>query len=408
MYSYSKDGITVASVIDTRKPNAKGQYPAKIRVNQNRVRNYYSIGISMTKSDWEKLPNAKSTQANNIKEAIENSFSLVRDNVEALAQRGDFSFDALNCRLGRATGDNLNNAIRAKLALLLKEERIGSMELLKNTLLLVEQFAGKDIPVNAITVQWLKNCEKFWAETKNTTTIGMHMRNIRALMNDAKRAGVIRETHYPFGKGKYEIKTGEGTKKALTLHQIKQIFDYTDSLEATDRYKNLWMFIYLCNGVNVADLIKLQYSNIVDGFIYFVRQKTENTNRNRKQIKVAITPILQNIIDIWGNPDTTPDSYIFPYLKGHETAQQRKDMAKDVTKRINKRMNRIGKELEMGTITTYVARHSFATISKRKGVNIAYISESLGHSDLKTTEAYLASFDNEQYQQNASLLTDFA
>lgn len=70
-------------------------------------------------------------------------------------------------------------------------------------------------------------------------------------------------------------------------------------------------------------------------------------------------------------------------------------------------MQRIGKALGIDNITTYTARHSYATISKRKGVSIAYISESMGHCDLKTTEAYLASFEDAEYQKNAHLLTQF-
>ena len=70
-------------------------------------------------------------------------------------------------------------------------------------------------------------------------------------------------------------------------------------------------------------------------------------------------------------------------------------------------MKLIGKHLEIGEITSYTARHSFATVLKRSGANIAFISESLGHNDLKTTESYLASFEKEERQKNASFLTDF-
>lgn len=76
---------------------------------------------------------------------------------------------------------------------------------------------------------------------------------------------------------------------------------------------------------------------------------------------------------------------------------------KGLIKCINKKMNYI----RFGKVTTYTARHSFATVLKCSGANIAYISESLGHSDLKTTEAYLASFEKEERQKNASLLTNF-
>ena len=71
-------------------------------------------------------------------------------------------------------------------------------------------------------------------------------------------------------------------------------------------------------------------------------------------------------------------------------------------------MKIVGQELGFTeTITTYTARHSYATTLKRSGANIAYISESLGHNDLSTTEHYLASFEKEEREKNAQLLTRF-
>ena len=64
----------------------------------------------------------------------------------------------------------------------------------------------------------------------------------------------------------------------------------------------------------------------------------------------------------------------------------------------------VAEALGINHISTYTARHSFATVLKRAGANIAYISESLGHKDLKTTENYLASFEKEERQKNAELL----
>lgn len=103
------------------------------------------------------------------------------------------------------------------------EDRIGTMQFFKCTLVMVEEVGGKDIPFSAITVEWLQKCEKLWPKTRSVSTIGMHMRNIRTLMNEAKRAGVIKESQYPFGKGLFEIKTGIGRKKGLTKKQLKAI-----------------------------------------------------------------------------------------------------------------------------------------------------------------------------------------
>lgn len=406
MYNYSKDGITVYTWLDTRTINADGRYPVKVRVNYQRKPKNYPTGKYLTKEEWELLSTGKSRSHKEIRESIENSFSLVRDNVEFLAERGDFSFDLLNTRLGKGTGDTLNTAIRAKIAELESEERIGTMQFYQCTLVMLEEFAGKSVTFNSVNVQWLQKCERKWLETRSVTTVGMHFRNIRAMMNEAKKAGIIKESQYPFGKGRFEIKTGEGRKKALNKAQIKSIYHYSDGNETTERYKDLWMCCYLCNGINVTDLIKLKYSNIIDGEICFVRQKTERTAKSRKEIRVVISPEIQAIIDRWGNKPC-PDSYIFPYMKGDETAKERKALTRDVVKRINKRMKKIGEALGIGDITTYTARHCFATTLKRSGASISYISESLGHSDLKTTESYLASFEKEDRRKNSLSLTNF-
>ena len=69
-------------------------------------------------------------------------------------------------------------------------------------------------------------------------------------------------------------------------------------------------------------------------------------------------------------------------------------------------MKAIGEELGYGNISTYTARHSFASILKAHHVNIAFISESLGHSDLRTTESYLKSFDQVERTRIASILVN--
>lgn len=405
MYNYSKDGITVSSILDDRKENKNGSYPVKIRVTFKRVRKYYSTGKMLSVDDWRRLANTRSHELGEIRKDIENSFSLVKANVIALAEKGEFTFDALNVRLSRNTGDTINTAFRVKIDNLLKEERIGTMLYYDNILKNVEKFGGEQIPFDYITVDWLRRLEKFLLKDKNHTTVGMHMRAIRAMMNLARKSGAIKESQYPFGKDRYEIKTGEGRKKALTLEQIAQILKYEDGKD-TERYRDIWFFMYLCNGINTADLVRLKYKNIVDGEICYVRQKTANTTNTIKEIKAIITPEMQKIIDRWGNPPN-PDSLIFPLLKPTDDPLMHKKRTKDLTKRINEHMKVIGEKLGIDGISTYTARHSYATVLKRSGANIAYISESLGHNSLKTTESYLASFEKEERQKNAALLTNF-
>ncbi|KAA6331149.1 Tyrosine recombinase XerC [termite gut metagenome] len=221
-------------------------------------------------------------------------------------------------------------------------------------------------------------------------------------------AGIIKEAQYPFGKGKYEVPKGKGRKMALTLQQIKQIITYTDGAEATEHYRDLWFFSYLCNGININDMLKLKYANIDNDEIHFYRSKTLHTSKEKKEIEALLTLEMKQIIERWGNPDRSSSCFVFPFLTGNETPIEQKNRIKDITRRINKHMKKIGDSLGILGISTYTARHSFASVLKRSGANIAYISDSLGHTDLKTTENYLASFEKEERIKNAAFLINFS
>ncbi len=158
---------------------------------------------------------------------IENSFVIVKKAVEALAYDSFFSFDALDARLSKGVDGSLCDAFRAKIELLRQEERIGTAQYYENTLRTIERFAGSNTPINSVSIDWAKRLEKFMRKNGNsTTTVGMVMRGVRAILNEAKRAGVVKESQYPFGRGKYEIRAGEGRKMALTTEQIGLIARY--------------------------------------------------------------------------------------------------------------------------------------------------------------------------------------
>ena len=107
---------------------------------------------------------------------------------------------------------------------------------------------------------------------------------------------------------------------------------------------------------------------------------------------------MRNIIAKYQQQGQTDEDYIFPILdrRVHRTEQQRYDRTHKVLTNTNRWLRKIGQRVGIEHLTTYVARHTFATVLKRSGVNIAIISESLGHFDLSTTQIYLDSFENSQ------------
>ncbi len=408
MFNYSLNGITVASILDTRRATKDNVYPVKIRITYKRDRKYYSTGKTLSKEDWANLPSQKSKVSSQLRDDIQNSFDKLKAAIKFIEASGDFSFDVLNHRLGNAVGDSVNNAFLAKIANLKNEGRSGTQISNECALNSLQKFGGQNIQFTDVTIDWLRRYEKYMISEGNSfTTIGMYVRALRSLINDAIKAGLLKPSNYPFGKDKYEIPTGSGRKLALTLTQIKTIVDYSDGNPTTDRYKSLWFFSYLCNGINFIDMIKLKYSNIHNGEISYLRSKTIRTSKIKKEIHAIVSPEMKAIINRWGNPDRRANQYIFPFLNGNETPMEIKDKAKDIIHRTNDKLKTIGETMGIDGLSTYSARHSFASVLKRSGANISFISESLGHADQKTTENYLASFEQDERIKNAALLTKF-
>ena len=424
MISYQKVGITASVVLDTRRILSDDLYRVRIRVIFNRKTREYSTGKAfsldewkalstnewkpLSASEWKDVSSISVTDLKGTLNDIYSTFDIIKNHIKNLTENESFSFEALdNALMRNSDKQTINIFFKEKIDELKVDKREGTRLYYNNVLQGIERFKGSKISFQSITTDWLKKYERFLiSEKKSYTTVGMHMRAIRAILNTAKQKGIIKEIHYPFGRGKYEIPTGEIRKMALTIDQVGKIVNYSDGNPATDKYRDLWFFSYLCNGINFADLCRLKYSNISGNEISWLREKTIHTAKKKKHIQAYNTPEMKSIIKKWGNKPL-PDNYIFPFLTPGLDAIQQKKVTNDIIRRVNRKMKHIGEQTGVGKISTYTARHSYATVLKRAGSNIAFISESLGHSDLKTTQDYLANFETVERVKNAAFLTNF-
>ena len=319
MFKYSKDGISVLSVLDARRAKKSGLFPVKIQVIYNRKQKYYSTGQELSKEDWANLAESKSRRLSEIRSSVENSFSIIKSQVESLAERGEFGFDLLSIRLGRCATVTVNAAVRAKIADAERNEQYSTRNGYHSMLLGIEAFAGKDIPFSTITIDWLNRLERFWSnDGKSKSTINVYFKYLKAILNQARMDGVIKEVNFPFGRGRFEMPSAEGRKLALTLEQIKKLITYTDGNEETEMYRDMWFFSYLCNGINFRDMLYLTYDNIEGDEICFVRAKTKNTSKQIRTIRAVLTPEMRNIIERWGNADDgNPDTLLFKFANNN-------------------------------------------------------------------------------------------
>lgn len=159
--------------------------------------------------------------------------------------------------------------------------------------------------------------------------------------------------------------------------------------------------------MSTTDIAHLISSGIEKEFLQFKRRKTLRTRKkDQRPIKVALHPQAKAIIKKYRSPE---NPYVFGVLEEGLSPVTQRNRIKKLLKFINSHMKEVAEELEikMGAnhgLTTYVARHSFATRLKRKGASTDEISEYLGHSSVDTTKNYLDCFEDELLKKRSSLL----
>ena len=252
-----------------------------------------------------------------------------------------------------------------------------------------------EIYFSDVDVEWLKNYET-WLRKENIAenTIGIRFRTLRAIYNLAIEKNIAKPEYYPFKTYKVSKLHQATAKRAITKEAIVAIMNYP--VDSKYKYKrlavDLFAFSYLMGGINFVDMAHLTRDNIIDSRLVYNRQKTG------KLIKLPLQEKAVAIINFYYDEQR---KYLFPILfDSHKTDIQKRYRIHDVIADVNKHLKQIGKELHLPIeLTTYVARHSFATVLKRAGVNTSLICESLGHSSEKVTQIYLDSFENSQIDE---------
>lgn len=241
-----------------------------------------------------------------------------------------------------------------------------------------------------IDTAWLRKYET-WLRSNNIkeNTIGIRFRTLRAIYNLAIEDNIVKAEYYPFKKYKVSKLREETAKRAITKEDISKVLSYKSSNPFTRLPVDLFTFSYFMGGINFVDMAYLTKNNIIDNRLVYYRRKTN------KLIKLPLQPKAIELIQKYSKPD---NPYLFPVLSAfHKTEQQQRNRIHKVITKVNDRLKAIGEELALPIeLTTYVARHSFATSLKRSGVNTSIICEALGHSSEKVTQIYLDSFGNDQ------------
>lgn len=396
--------------LDNLRPLKGGKCSVKIKITFNRKRKYVSTGIEILPEMYDSIfpaPGKKRTLEQ--RETYIKLNTILTKAQEVINGLEIFTFYGFEEAFfeQRNIHDSVSFAFDRHIEELTIENRLGTAESYRSAKKSLEEFK-KGLTFSEITPSLLKKYEKaMLLQGKSFTTIGIYIRSLRTIYNQQN----IDKSLYPFGEGekKYSIPTGKNIKKALTIEEVAKIYNYYAPENSTkEMAKDYWLFLYLSNGMNLKDFCLLRWSNIEGNELQYHRAKTHRRTERKsdKSIQVALKPETFDIISKWGQPSISKDLFIFPHLNPGMNEEQIRAVVKQLTKTINKYMKRIALELGINKeVTTYFARHSFATVLKRSGTNIAMISELLGHSSVTVTQNYLDGFEKEQIQKETDVLT---
>ncbi len=368
-----------------------------LRVTKDRKRKYVSLGISLNPEHWDFSKNQPKAECPN-REYIE---MLIADKIkeysakiiELKATKQEFTSTTLVekvCvnRVNRKTVDTVISEHIDRLLLSGRRNYSLSVKQLYNSLIKFNRHLN--IPFSEMDIAWLRRYEAFLREKGLAeNTIGIRFRTLRSIFNIAIDENAVSTEHYPFKKFKVSKLHQDTAKRALSKDDVEKVLRF----KSTNPYMrfpiDLFSFTYYCGGINFVDIANLTRENIIDGRLIYKRQKT------KKLIKIPLQPQAVELINKY-HSDESP--YLFPILSTfHKTDTQKANRIHKVISKVNKRLKEIGEALNLNiTLTTYVARHSQATVMKRAGVSTSIIREIMGHSSERVTQIYLDSFDNEQ------------
>jgi len=395
---------TVYVVCYKNKKLSNGNSPLMLRVCKDRKTKYQSLGISVNPNHWDFQKNRPKPNCPNkdliLKIILDKEAEFQKQILELQSENQEFTASTLIAPKVKIKVKTVKEFYNELINELEQSSKVGNAMIYKDSLRSLENYTNKqlDIPFSHIDIDFLRGYEK-WLKQRDykETSLSLFFRTLRSVYNKAIEAKQVKKTSYPFDNfkvSKFCIKT---EKRAIQKDDVKLIMrlDVSNEGEYLQLAKDLFVFSYLCSGINFTDMANLQSANIVNGRLLYKRQKTG------KKINIPICHEANAIIQKYANEDL-PRGYIFPilHLSIHKTETQKYNRKKKVLLKVNKALKIIAEKVGIKTnLTSYVSRHSYATVLKRSGVNIALISETLGHSDLKTTQIYLDSFENSQIDE---------
>lgn len=263
---------------------------------------------------------------------------------------------------------------------------------------------GRNLTPTNLTPRLIEEYEAWLTASRiSSNSVSFYMRNMRAMYNLAVEEHLTVDRN-PFKKAYTRIE--KTSKRAITLADIKRIKDldlsHSPRLELA---RDTFMFLFYCRGMSLIDAAYLTPEAISGTELHYRRHKTG------QKIRIGLNGYIIRLLAKWGN--RFPENlYLMPILHSPYTTPAARipsdrTLYESALRRTNKALKQIARMASIPTtLTTYVTRHSWASIAKSKGIPTATISDALGHDSELTTQIYLASLSSDAIDRANSIILD--
>lgn len=391
------------------KVDKNGLAPLVLRITVNRKLKRVFLNQKVSPKHWDaegekvKRGHPNSTRVNQY---------LVHKKSEAMNAARD-----LEIQEGRISPDKVKAAVKGESSIsfleyaegylnrLLVADKIGSYDKAKAVVSKVTQYLkSKDLMLDEVTVNWLRGYETYLRVIKknSTNTIHSNMKVIRAILNQAIDEDLLKYANHPFHK--YKLKWEKVEKIFLTEDEINRL-DELDLQPGSNLRLHRDMFIFACyvGGIRISDIIRLRHKNFSGTHVRIVAQKTND----------AVTVMVPNkgleIISAYSDKTVTAEEFMFPVLNSDFNildAMGKFKMISSKTAQINSSLKILADMAGIEkTISTHIARHTFATRALMIGIEVENLAKLMGHKKISQTLEY-AKIVNEVLDNDMSKFND--
>lgn len=380
-------------------PNKDGKHSIILLLVKNRRNTSVSTAYSCKLEDWSFETNILKTNKKGVElkriNEINNFIGKTNLKIEEFISQKrrlelDFSIEELKEAIKSTEKKNNTNDYYNFHQEIIDEfktsNKTSSVRINKETLNSIKKFHSKSkLKFSELNYEFIVKYDSYLRSRGGTDSgIGIKMRTIRAVFNKAIDREIIPKQLYPFELYKVSSLKKEAKREYLTADELKTFENYDFTNNNKHQFaKDMYLFSYYCRGINFIDMMKLNNANFFEGKISYLRNKT-GVSLEFEVPKQALK-ILEHYNKLSYN------KYLLPLLlRENMTNLQIENRGHKKLGEINVALKEIMQILGINKrITFYTARHTFATLLKFKNISIDFIGQSLGHSDIKTTQSYL-------------------